>query len=368
MAPVPGSYTPLTPYDHKKGQAENMPGHKPFKEYDIPRWCVHPLKPESTRAAIIFPGEQNAYAGMLSQCVDLASVHGMIELATEAFGYDVAQMMAEGSAAKLEEPFVSQTLMYVADCVALQVLKEKHPEVAERPQCVAGFSIGELAALVAARVIDYDQGLIIAFARADAMRRFSQEHEMEAVVITGLDESTVESLCREAETKDREENDAENPQVQIAHYWAPGGYFCAGHRSTVIRLWQLAIAAGAEDSSIADNHQHGAHTLAVLPLAEEVREAIDSIPMRPPCCDVYFNTGHWVPMGAHPESFVDHVAKQLHSPVRWDGIIYDAMRRGVRSFYECGPGTSLKNYMLPFVWEALEGDLRPHDLTVSVSV
>merc|ERR1712060_665760 len=123
------------------------------------------------KAAIIFPGEQNQYVGMMGECWDMPVVEEMLEMATECFGFDVEEMMRVGPTKMMARSDYNQMLMYVANCVAFEVLKQEHPDVAECPHGVAGFSVGEYSALVAADVMTYDQGLIIVKARAEAMQK-----------------------------------------------------------------------------------------------------------------------------------------------------------------------------------------------------
>merc|ERR1719221_1325589 len=125
--------------------------------------------------------------------------------------------------------------MYVANCAAFEVLKLEHPEAAEKPKCIAGFSVGEWAALVAAGVITYDQCLIVIAARARAVQRWSQEEKMSAIGIYGLSEGKVRELCDAAVQAERVQG-TEDPQANISHCWSPNGFVCAGRTSTIAAL------------------------------------------------------------------------------------------------------------------------------------
>jgi len=120
----------------------------------------------------------------------------MLDLATEAFEFDVQRAFEEcGPDDFADRTDRSQMLAYVADCVVFELLKFEQPEVAQRPRAVAGFSVGEYAALVAAGVMTYDQGLIVVKARGEAMQRWADAEDMSSLAVFGLEEERLEDLC-----------------------------------------------------------------------------------------------------------------------------------------------------------------------------
>lgn len=297
----------------------------------------------------------------------MPEVMEMLELATECFGFDVEQMMRVGPMKMMARPDYNQMLMYVANCVAFEVLKKEYPEVAEWPQSVAGFSIGEYSALVAAGVMSYDQGLIIVKARADAMQKMSMAEDMEAVGIFGPQQDHLEKLCHEAQTKDKAAG-AKDPQIHISHFWGKAGYVCAGRKSTVQQLREIVEKEDGVFLHVLEQINDASHTPMVQKAAEEVEEAIKLIPLCPPRCDVYFNSGFRVSAGEQPSRLYNYLVLQLCSPVQWERTISNCIQRGVQRFFECGPGESLRDLMMFNVYQNVHGELSPYDFTTNVKV
>ena len=115
-------------------------------------------------------------------------------------------------------------------------------------------------------------------------------------------------------------------------------------------------------------HKHAGHSPLAGRVAEEVEEAINSIPMNAPSCEVYFNTGHRVAAGEDPSVFVPYLLQQLTMPLRWDVIIQTSLQRGIRRFFECGSGESLRELMIFNSCNTPTQVIRPYELTTSLKV
>merc|ERR1719384_308598 len=120
------------------------------------------------------------------------TVRALLESATQVCGFDLEEVMLEGPSADMASPSVNLPLMYVADCAAFEVLKERNEELANRCQAVAGVGVGEYAALYAAGVITFEQGLSIVKARAGALQELADELEAEAISIRGLERDALD--------------------------------------------------------------------------------------------------------------------------------------------------------------------------------
>ena len=260
-----------------------------------------------------------------------------------------------------------QRLAYVADCVAFELLKQHQPDVALKPRAVAGFSVGEVAALVAAGVMSYDQGLIIVKARGEAMQQWADEEDMAAVAVFGMDEDQLLKLCSRVNPNMRAPS---QQKVFIAYCWGRRGFVCAGQHSAVMELQHLLQQSSGEAvfTQVLPEHKHAGHTPLASRVAEEVEEAINSIPMNAPTCEVYFNTGYRVAAGEDPSVFVPYLLQQLTMPLRWDFIIQTSLQRGIRRFFECGPGQSLKELMIFNPSSTPTQTIRPYELTTSLKV
>lgn len=370
MAP----YNPKDPRAYAKGQVENQPGHKAFVDYSLPEWVRHPLKAQPRKVALLFPGEQNHSIGMLKDASAARQVKEMISQASEVFGFDVAALMANGPKEKMAETLYNQPLTYVADCVAFQVLSERKPAIAGNPQAVAGFSVGELAALYAAGVITYEQGLDLVSVRAEALQELEDEEPMEALLIEGYSPDKVEKLCKKASDLEKTGGD-DRPFVAVARVLWPNCFVCAGKRSTVLRVQALEAQESerAVEARLLDNHVHAGHTTLAQDAADQFAAALDKMlpKMKPPSCELYLNTnGYRIPPGTPPDAFIQILKDSLIAPLHWLSTIVHMMNWGVMSFYECGPGKSLKGYMAryEYVQESPHTIRHPGDFTINISV
>jgi len=348
--------------------AENKAGHRKFNSYKLPQWVRHPQLQQPEKVAILFPGEQNHTIGMLKDAKRNIEVQRMLALASEAFGFDLEELMAKGPIDKMARTGYNQPLTYVANCAAYEMLKASYPKVAASPQGVAGFSIGEYSALVAAGVVTFEQGLSLVKVRAEAMQALSEELDMEAVNIWGFDYNKVENLCTKAIKRD----DAADPKVYVARVWGPEGYVCAGRKSTVLKLEELAKKEG-KAKEVRLLGLHAAHTPLAQKAADTVAAALDQMlsVMNPPRCELYLNATGWrVPPGTSPSKFISALKEQLISPLMWEGSIDQMQRWGIKEFYECGPGRSLKFFLqgYEFIEECPLAIKYPGQHVVNVSV
>mmetsp|Transcript_97536 Transcript_97536/g.178225 ORF Transcript_97536/g.178225 Transcript_97536/m.178225 type:complete len:380 (+) Transcript_97536:1-1140(+) len=351
-------------------KAENKAGHKKFDTYNLPEWVRHPLISQPKKVAILFPGEGNAVVGMCRDAKKSKKVQEMLETATRVFGFDVGSMMASGPADTLNQSGFSGPLMYVANCAAYEVLKEKYPDVAGSPQAVAGVSVGEYSALYVAGVISYETGLSLVKTRTDAMSSFMREEAMDAITIKGVDANKVEGMCNKAMKNDR---DASDPQVHIAQISGPDTFVVAGIKSTVAKVEEAAKNDKKVSGVSALKGVGAMHTPVVGKPADTLGAAIDKIlpMMKPPRCELYLNATGWrVPPGKSPLSFASAIKEQLTSAVIWEGALDQMMRWGIKSFYECGPGRSIKTLLadVEFVTEAPYSVFKPADAVVNVTV
>ena len=262
---------------------------------------------------------------------------------------------------------ISRRLAYVADCVAFELLKQQNPDVALKPRAVAGFSVGEIAALVAAGVMSYDQGLIIVKARGEAMQQWADEEDMSAIAVYGMDEEQLQELCSRVDPNMRAPS---QQKVFISYCWGRRGFVCSGHHSAVVELQERLQQSGDEAvyTQMLPAQKHAGHTPLAVRVDEEVEEAVNSIPMSPPTCEVYFNTGYRVAAREDPSVFVPYLLQQLTMPLRWDFIIQTSLQRGIRRFFECGPGQSLRELMVFNSCNTPTQMIRPYELTTSMKV
>lgn len=315
---------------------------------------------------MLFPGEQNQYVGMCGACRDLPSARQMLQSASSCFGFDVEEMMRSGPQERLDRVENCQLLTYVADCLALEVFRAQSPDF--EPYCVAGFSVGLYVALVAAEVLTYDEGLLLVKARAESTRRWCDECDMQALGISGIDASAVKLLCHDAIERDMIEG-TDNPEVHISHIWGrPHALICSGLQSTVQKLFMLLQGYDTAHVCVLERACAALHTPMAQALVGDLEKVLRSLPLKPPKCDVYFNSGQAVAAGQHPDMIFEGIMAELTSPLCWDAIVLHCLMRGVSHFIECGPGHSLRNLMQFNTYTDVRRCLKPQEFTSNVEV
>jgi len=329
------------------------------------------LKKQPEKVAILFPGEQNHSVGMLQDAKRNADIKKMLDAASEVFGFDLEDMMANGPAATMAQTGYNQPLIYVANCAAYELLKVQYPNIAENVQGIAGYGIGEYNALYAAGVITFEQGLSLVKVRAKAMQDISDEIETEAMVISGFSFDKVDGLCTKAMKRDT----ADDPQAAVVAHNGPESYVVAGRRSTILALEEAGKkdASKAKEFRILPNSHHAAGTPLVQKAATILSKALDGVlpAMQPPRCELYLNATGWrLPPGSAPTKFISALKEQLTSPIMWEGSMDQMQRWGIGSFYECGPGRSLKGFLssYEFIEEAPLEIKKPGEKVINVTV
>mmetsp|Transcript_40175 Transcript_40175/g.116161 ORF Transcript_40175/g.116161 Transcript_40175/m.116161 type:complete len:556 (+) Transcript_40175:82-1749(+) len=309
---------------------------------DLPVSRVAPLEKRKVAlpAALLFPGQGSQYVGMMKDVVDRPNVKVMFSRAAAILGWDPKEIALNGPEEKLSETRYCQPLMFMGGIAALDLLKEQKPEVFDRPQAVAGLSLGEYTALVAAGVLDFEDGLRLVKLRAEAMQKATELVPQAMCSVAGLDRAKVDELCEKATLADK----SPDATVKVANFLFPSGFTCGGTKAAVDELCKLAMAERALQARVIK--AGGAfHTELMQPAQDELSRALDQYvdKMRPPKCAVYFNvTGKRVPAGSDPATFVELLKMQLTNEVLWEPTIKAMIMDGVKDFYEVGPLKQLK--------------------------
>lgn len=310
---------------------------------DVPRSQVPrpPLKSKPPLPlALLFPGQGSQYVGMFKDCLRIAAVQDLLNKAQAILGYDLKDLCLNGPEDKLMQTQYSQPALFVAGMAALEVLRETKRDAVDRPQAVAGLSLGEYTAVCAAGVLDFEDCLRLVKLRGEAMQRASELVPQCMCSVAGFDRPTLEMHCKAAR-----EAIGGGAVCQIANVLFPAGFTCAGTRPAIEKLCELATAAKALQARVVKTG--GAfHCPLMKPAEEEVGKALDeALPkMRPPRCAIYFNlTGKKVAPGTDPKDFLDLMKKQLTSEVLWEQTIKQMIMDQVKDFYECGPLKQLKS-------------------------
>jgi len=298
---------------------------------------------------LLFPGQGSQYVGMLKEHVDKKVVKDMLTTAEEILGWDPKDICLNGPEATISATRYCQPLMYIAGLVAREVLKETKPEVYERPMAVAGLSLGEYCAIVAAGVMTFEDGLRLVQIRADAMQKAVELVPQTMCSVAGLDRAKIDRLCEEARKYENEEAGKQgktaDAECKVANLLFPSGFTCGGTKMAVDKLCELAMKAKALQARVIK--AGGAfHTRLMMPAQEELAKAIDEIAdrMQPPTSAIYFNvTGKRVPAGADPATFIELMKMQLTNEVLWEPSIKAMIMDGAKDFFECGPLKQIKS-------------------------
>eukprot|EP00933_Yihiella_yeosuensis_P021082 TRINITY_DN1677_c4_g1_i1.p1 TRINITY_DN1677_c4_g1~~TRINITY_DN1677_c4_g1_i1.p1 ORF type:complete len:554 (-),score=117.50 TRINITY_DN1677_c4_g1_i1:140-1801(-) len=292
---------------------------------------------------LLFPGQGSQYVGMLKDAMEKPAVKKMLTEAERILGWSPRDLCLNGPEAKLSETRYCQPIMFLAGLVAVEVLREQKPEVVDRPFGVAGLSLGEYTAIVAAGVLNFEDGLRLVMLRAEAMQKAAEMVPQCMCSVAGLDRAKVEKLCEDARLVDQ----SPDAECRVANFLFPSGFTCAGTKDAIDDLIKNALKAKALQAKLIKTG--GAfHTSLMRPAQDELSQAIDDAldKMNPPRCSIYFNlTGKRVKPGADPATFAELMKMQLTNEVLWEPSMKAMIMDGVKDFYELGPLKQLKSMM-----------------------
>lgn len=277
--------------------------------------------------AFVFPGQGSQSVGMLN---DLSSRHpcvkATIEEASDVLHYDMWQLISNGPEEKLNQTEYTQPALMATDVACWRVWCAEHDE---RPALLAGHSLGEFAAFVAAEALRFNDGLMLVAQRGQLMQAAVPVGEGAMAAIVGLDDAEVQLLCEQA---------AEGQVVSPANYNSIGQIVIAGHAPAVERAVVLANAAGARLAKLIPVSVPS-HCALMMPAAVGLKQQLDAITLNPPIFPVIQNVDARV---HHDIADIRHcLIEQLTRPVRWVATIQNMQAQGITEMVECGPGKVL---------------------------
>lgn len=300
------------------------------------------------KLAMIFPGQGSQAVGMLRAYDGLPGVDEVRRRAGEALGADFLGLLDAGPADALNQTLNTQPAMvttgYAAYC-AWRALGGAEPEV------VAGHSLGEYTALVAAGAIGFGDCLPLVRYRAQAMQEAVPEGQGAMAAILGLGEAAVAAACAQA---------AQGEVVQAVNFNAPGQVVIAGHKSAVARAIEACKAAGAK-RALPLPVSAPFHSSLMRPAAERLRGYLADVAVAAPRCQLINNVD--VSIETQPNAIRDALVRQAASPVRWVETILKMRELGVTHLIECGPGK-----VLTTMAKRIDGGLQSHALADAASL
>ncbi|CAE8606259.1 unnamed protein product, partial [Polarella glacialis] len=261
------------PYQRPQEMA-NRPLDLPASKVARPQKKEPPLP-----VGLIFPGQGSQYVGMLKDVIERPAVSLMLKKAEAILGWDPKELCLNGPEEKLGETRYCQPIMFLAGLAALEVLREQNPAAVDRPQAVAGLSLGEYTAVVVAGVLSFEDGLRLVKLRGEAMQKAAEMSDQAMCSVAGLDRAKVDKLCEEARNADP----SPDAECRVANFLFPSGFTCAGTRTAVDKLCKLATAAKALQARVIKTS--GAfHTRLMSPAQDELSRALDEAAdkMNPP--------------------------------------------------------------------------------------
>jgi len=285
--------------------------------------------------AIVFPGQGSQSVGMMKGFAELPIVEKTFLEANAILGEDLWSLVRDGPAEALNQTVNTQPAMLVAGVACWRAWLEKKGAM---PSWLAGHSLGEYSALVAAEAMRFEDVLPLVRFRAKAMQEAVPEGTGGIAAIIGLDVEKVEEVCRDA---------AEGQVLEPANLNSPVQVVIAGHRPAVERGMALAKERGAKIATMLPMSAPS-HCSLIKPAAERLGERLQHVDVRKPLIPVIHN--RFVETLDDPAKIRQALVEQLYNPVRWVETVQMLGRKGVRRVVEFGPGkvlTGLSKRIVP---------------------
>ncbi|MGB8339393.1 MAG: ACP S-malonyltransferase [Burkholderiales bacterium] len=276
--------------------------------------------------AFVFPGQGSQSVGMMNGFASLPNVKQTFDEASDVLKLDLWQLAQEGPAELQNQTVNTQPLMLTADIAIYRAWKNLG---GADPAFVAGHSLGEYSALVAAGALSLRDALPLVVQRAEAMQYAVPDGEGAMAALVGLEDDDVRTVCNEA---------AQGEVLEAVNLNCPGQVVIAGNKAAVERGIETAKAKGAKIAKILAVSVPS-HCALMKPAAEKLSVLLKSINISPPVIPVLHNAD--VKSYASPNAIRDALVRQLYSPVRWADIIRAMAQNKVTQIAECGPGKVL---------------------------
>jgi len=272
----------------------------------------------------VFPGQGSQFCGM---CNDLSQnypiLNELFKSAEEILGFDISKVMFDGSKDELMQTKVTQPAIFIHSMAILKVMGESF-----KPDQVAGHSLGEFSALVAAKVLSFEEGLNLVSIRAKAMQKACENSNGTMAAILALENEIIEKVCKNVEGV-----------VLAANYNCPGQVVISGELQSVTRACEILTEKGARRALILP--VSGAfHSSLMSEARVELSKAIDETSFNKPICPIYQNVNGIGETSV--EKIKENLILQLTSPVKWTQSINQMINDGATEFIEIGPGKVLQ--------------------------
>ncbi len=273
--------------------------------------------------AYIFPGQGAQFPGMGKDLYESnESARKLFERANEILGFRITDIMFEGSAEDLKETKVTQPAVFLHSVILAKTLADFNPAM------VAGHSLGEFSALVAADCLSFDDGLKLVSQRAQAMQYACEQKPSTMAAVLGLEDSAVEQVCREIDGI-----------VVPANYNCPGQLVISGSEGAITLAIEKLKEMGAK-RALKLPVGGAFHSPLMKPAQEKLAAAIEAASFNTPRCPIYQNVT--TTAVTNPEEIKFNLNAQLTAPVKWTQSVQQMIKDGATEFIEVGPGKVLQ--------------------------
>lgn len=281
--------------------------------------------------AYVFPGQGAQFVGMGQDLYNSSTeAKSYFNRANEILGFNITDIMFAGTDDELKQTKVTQPAVFLHSVISAFVLGTDF-----KPDMVAGHSLGEFSALVAAKALSFEDGLRLVSARAFAMQKACEQNPSTMAAVLGLDDQKVEEVCAKIEGV-----------VVPANYNCPGQLVISGSFEAVAEACEKLKEIGAK-RALQLQVGGGFHSPCMQPAKDELEQAIRKTEFATPICPIYQN------VDAKPyidtQTIKNNLIAQLTSPVRWTQSVQNMAKDGATEFVELGPGTVLQGLIKKIV-------------------
>ena len=278
--------------------------------------------------AFVFPGQGAQFVGMGKDLYEGSSLaHDMFEKANEVLGFRITDLMFEGTEDDLKQTKVTQPAIFLHSVILAATLGEEF-----KPDMVAGHSLGEFSALVAAGALGFEDGLRLVATRAMAMQKACEANPSTMAAVLALPDEKVEEICATVDDI-----------VAPANYNCPGQVVISGTNAGIDAACEKLLAAGAK-RALKLKVGGAFHSPLMEPAKEELARAIEAADFHAPVCPVYQNVDG--KPHTDPAEIKANLIAQLTAPVRWTQDVQAMIADGADEFVELGPGKVLQGLIL----------------------